>query len=562
MTELSSVTSPDRLCELQRLRLTDASPEPQFDRLTALASRLLEAPVALVSLVDDRRQFFKSCLGLPEPWATHRETPLSHSFCKLAVETAAELVVPDSREHEILRDNGAVKDLGVIAYLGIPIFSSQGKCLGSFCVIDGVVRNWTEEQIQTMRDLTRCVESEIELRSQLLQTQELSRRKSDFLAQLSHELRNPLSPMLSGLQMLCDDQQLQQEDPQTHQLHGILLEQTQQVVHLVDDLLDLSRIEQGKLSVQRQPVNLVEVINSAARMLEAPIRSKSQTLQVNHGVNHCYILGDYQRLVQVITNLLSNACRYTPAGGEIRVCCQIQGNQALVTVQDNGPGIPQEQHQSIFGLFDQGEFDRRPNEGLGIGLALVKQLVEQHDGQVSLLSQCVPGACFQVRLPLLPIDVQASPSANTPRETTPDHAADTSDTTELTLDVLLVDDQRAILFVLGRVLEKLGCHVRSAQNVDDAWAEIRESTPDLIFSDLEMPEVSGYQFIQAVRAIPEYAQLPVVAMTGNSAPDDVDRCCQAGFDHVLCKPVNVAAIRQVLAKLKTAAAEKTLGERP
>ena len=154
-----------RLAALHDTALLDSPSEEAFDRLTRLATRLLHVPVALVSLVDADRQFFKSCIGLPEPWASARETPLSHSFCQHAVQRASPLVIEDAREHPLVRDNLAIPDLGVVAYAGIPLATGDGLVLGSFCVIDHVPRRWTDDELATLHDLAAAVATAIELRA-------------------------------------------------------------------------------------------------------------------------------------------------------------------------------------------------------------------------------------------------------------------------------------------------------------------------------------------------------------------------------------------------------------
>lgn len=162
---LSIVRNIARLAELQRAGLLDTPPDAAFDRLTTLAARIVKAPVALVSLVDRDRQFFKSCFGLPEPFATHRETPLSHSFCKHVVGTGEPLIVEDARKNAALRTNPSVRELGIIAYAGIPLRTSAGHVLGSFCVIDHEPRPWAYDEVTTLQDLAACAMSEIELRT-------------------------------------------------------------------------------------------------------------------------------------------------------------------------------------------------------------------------------------------------------------------------------------------------------------------------------------------------------------------------------------------------------------
>jgi GAF domain-containing protein len=163
--ESTAVHAPSRLRELRELRLLDSPPEESFDRLTRLTSTVLNVPVALVSLVDDERQFFKSCLGLPEPWASQRETPLSHSFCRHVVESGRPLVISDTREHPAMRDNPAIRDLGVIAYAGAPLITPSGNVLGTLCAIDHQPRHWTTEQVEILGNLAGSVLSEIQLQA-------------------------------------------------------------------------------------------------------------------------------------------------------------------------------------------------------------------------------------------------------------------------------------------------------------------------------------------------------------------------------------------------------------
>jgi hypothetical protein len=159
----AAVRDPQRLAALHGTNLLDSGASPEFDRLAGLASKVLDAPVALVSLVDEDRQYFKSCLGLPEPWAAERETPLSHSFCQHAVAAREPLVVEDAREDEVLRDNLAIRDLGVIAYAGIPLIDRGGQALGSLCVIDSKPRHWTPDQVDLLKDIAASVVTEISL---------------------------------------------------------------------------------------------------------------------------------------------------------------------------------------------------------------------------------------------------------------------------------------------------------------------------------------------------------------------------------------------------------------
>src|SRR5919202_2761182 len=218
MTEglLAPLHDPARLAALRQSALLDSPTEAAFDRLTRLATRMLHVPVALVSLVDQNRQFFMSCIGLPDPWASQRETPLSHSFCQYTVASRAPLIIEDARAHPLVRDNLAIPDLKVVAYAGIPLITSDGHVLGSFCAIDSEPREWTEDDIEFLQELAGSVMTEIELRNEIRerkQAEEALRQakqeaeaanqaKSEFLSRMSHELRTPLNAILGFAQIL------------------------------------------------------------------------------------------------------------------------------------------------------------------------------------------------------------------------------------------------------------------------------------------------------------------------------------------------------------------------
>ncbi len=212
---LKNLHDPLRLDALRRTALLDSPPEASFDRLTRLAVRLLQVPVALISLVDERRQFFKSHSGFTEPWATKRQTPLSHSFCQHVVSSGEPLIIDDAKCHPLVRDNLAVGDLGVAAYAGIPLFTPEGHVLGSFCVIDSNPRRWSAEEIDGLKDLAALVMGEIGLKRARDAAEAASKAKDRFLAVLSHELRTPVSPALLIAAAMAADPSLPPEARRT-----------------------------------------------------------------------------------------------------------------------------------------------------------------------------------------------------------------------------------------------------------------------------------------------------------------------------------------------------------
>lgn len=553
---MAELTDRKRLQALDASGLLDSPPEEAFDRLTLLASKFLRVPVALVSLVDDRRQFFKSCVGLPPPWDSLRETPLSHSFCKFVVVSEEPLIVSDSRLDPQLQHNGAVSDLGVIAYLGVPLTGSDGEILGSFCVIDGESREWSSEEIGTMQDLSRCVESEIRLRYLLdrqqstistLQEENVthqqdarnahsrSERKSEFLARLGHELRNPLAPILNAAQLLSADALSDAEKPAIYEL---INQQLEQVLRLVDDMLDMSRIEQGKIELCKKHIDLRSVITEAVESVRPLFDSKSQRLQVGSMEEALIVDGDHGRLVQATSNLLTNASRYTPVGGKIEVVCSVADGFCEIRVTDSGIGIAAESLQSIFKPFEQVEGAAVKNQGgLGLGLALVNELIALHQGSVVAESEGeASGSTFRIQLP-------AAAASATAERLQPKKTAD-AEQAGPRMTALVVDDTPAICFMFRRLLASIGQDARVAASVKEAWEAIDKRVPEVIFSDIEMPEVNGYDFVRQLKQDLRTSDVPVVAVTGSTS--HVAAIKDAGFDHYLAKPVHVDDLRALL----------------
>ena len=539
---------PRRLAALKSLGLVDTRPESGFDRLTELAIQVFDAPVALVSLVDDSRQFFKSCLGLPEPYATCRETPLSHSFCKHVVETGEPLIVSDAREHDQFKLNLAVRDLGVVAYAGMPLLSPDGHRLGSFCVIDNKARLWTEEEIRILGCIANCIETEIASKDRLAkqsleleQAAEVARRKNIFLAQLSHELRNPLSPILNAAQMLCEGRF---EECEKLPIYEMLQDQTLQVVRMVNDMLDLSRVEQGKIRILKKPVDLHSVVNSSINAVRSSAVEQGHTIKVQRCEGSLMVLGDFDRLVQIVNNLLTNACRYTPGGGEIGVETGVQNGKATICVTDNGVGIPADQIHEVFKVFNQLESTDKSKQGLGLGLAIAEQLAKLHGGSVTAKSAGVDlGSEFRISIPLC--DEAALETAQLEaNEVAREPPSDVS-----RLNILIIEDTHAVAFMFRRLLESAGHTVRVANRVEEARDLIAHEHPEIIFSDIGLPGMNGFEFAKELSSNQELKKIPLVAMTGSSRNQDVVRATAAGFDHFLSKPIDIHEVREVIQKI-------------
>jgi signal transduction histidine kinase len=266
-----------RLAALRATALLDTPAEHAFDRLTRLAARLLRAPIALVSLVDEDRQFFKSCVGLPEPWASLRGTPISHSFCQHAVALARPLVIEDARTHPLVRDNPAIHDLGVIAYAGIPLATADGAVLGSFCVIDAVPRRWSADEVATLADLAASVMTELELRTALRRAEEAraeaaaaTRAKDDLLAFVTHELRTPLTGIAFNAQLLAMGTCGPLDERQARAVERIDRSQ-RHLLALTNQLLDFRAAASGRAEYAIERVDVGEAVADALGLVGAQL---------------------------------------------------------------------------------------------------------------------------------------------------------------------------------------------------------------------------------------------------------------------------------------------------
>ncbi|MBI3928639.1 MAG: GAF domain-containing sensor histidine kinase [Armatimonadetes bacterium] len=396
---------------LHRTELLDSPPEPTFDRLTGLVRRLLSVPVALVSLVTTTRQFFKSASGLPEPWASCRETPLSHSFCQYVVSSSGPLVVCDAREDELLRQNLAILDLGVVAYAGFPLRAPDGSVLGSFCAIDSRPRPWASDELTLIEEFAAVAADEIHLRLLLLKQQKAaairlhasekaSRAKSDFLASVSHEIRTPLTAILGFVQVLEDEGAGPLNSKQKRYV-GHVHTNGKHLLRLVNDILDLSRVEAGRMELRIQEIAVGPLLYDLLRQFEPLIAERpiELTLEIDSALP--VLQADPVRFRQILYNLLSNSVKFTREG-RIGVRAGVIGDSLKVCVWDSGPGIGEEDRQRIFERFEQVEDpDGWEAEGTGLGLALTRELVRLHRGKLWLEDTGLDrGSCFCVTLPL------------------------------------------------------------------------------------------------------------------------------------------------------------------
>ncbi|PPK71001.1 GAF domain-containing protein [Actinokineospora auranticolor] len=379
-----------RLAAVRALRLLDTPREERFDRITRLAQRLLGVPIALVSLVDVDRQWFKSCVGLEG-----ESTPRDVSFCTHAVAAGTLLEVFDATEDPRFADNPHVLgDPYIRFYAGQPIAAPSGHLVGTLCVVDRVPRKLTPAARQDLRDLAAWVE----LECTVVQAQQWETTRRDFVSMVSHELRTPLTSVSSSLEMILSGD-FGELDPDMRPLVQIAARNAERLVRLSTDVLDLQQMRRGQLRLRLDDIAVMDVIESTvAAVAHASLEARVRIEVVC--ADQAYLRGDADRLVQVLTNLLANAVRVSAAGSRVEVSCELVGQWATIAVRDSGPGVPPERLEAIFEPFVQFDMPVQRTAGsAGLGLAITRGIVEAHGGRITAFPAVGGGSVFEVMLP-------------------------------------------------------------------------------------------------------------------------------------------------------------------
>ncbi|HUO81967.1 MAG TPA: ATP-binding protein [Gammaproteobacteria bacterium] len=364
-------------------------------------------------------------------------------------------------------------------------------------------------------------------------------RKNDFLAALAHELRNPLAPIRNGLQILkaADDGR-----PAVSHTRQMMERQLQQMVRIIDDLLDVTRITQGELELRRERVGLLSIVRSAIETSQPVIEESGNELVVELPEQSGELDADPVRMAQVISNLLNNAAKYTPAGGRIRLAVETTNGSARIQVSDTGVGIPPEQLAHVFQMFYQGAGGPdRPQGGLGIGLTLASELVQLHGGSIEAHSPGTGlGSEFTVRVPMLAEEAELAPPGDAPAAEAAMHGSQR---------ILVVDDNVDAAESLAMLLRLDGHDVATAHDGGEAVASTASYKPDIVLLDLGMPELDGYSAARQIRQQPGGRDILLIALTGWGQDDDRRRTKAAGFDAHVVKPVDPSSLTRTLAEL-------------
>ena len=448
---------------------------------------------------------------LADGWSEHLH-PLDFDRCLEIYNTSLDARIPFSMTYRLKRHDGEYR---WILDSGIPRKEPGGQFTG---------------YIGSCIDITERQQAEEALR-------EASRRKDEFLAILSHELRNPLAPIRMAISLL---NKMGPPEPELQHLRDTIDRQAQQLTRLLDDLLDVSRITSGKIGLVKEPIDLRLAVDSAVESTAPQMDSRKHVLNVTTLPEPIFVHGDMARLAQVFANLLSNAAKYTAPGSPITLVLEKVGDDAVVRVIDQGIGISPDQMSRIFEMFAQVNSSlEREQGGLGVGLALAKKLVELHGGHLEAKSEGLgKGSEFIVRLPTLTVPQPEAP---------PSHEG-TAEKRQIRRRVLVADDNVDSAAMLTAVLNSAGHDVRTTHDGIATLEAVAAFRPEIAILDIGMPRMNGYEVARKIRSHLDPG-LVLIAVTGWGQQEDKRRAIEAGFDHHLTKPVDLATLQELLAQL-------------
>ena len=399
------------------------------------------------------------------------------------------------------------------------------------------------------RDITEQKAAQRKLAETLEQLKRVDQMKAEFLATLSHELRTPLNAILGWVQLLREDESVENVQ------HGlpIIERNVRSQSQLIEDLLDMSRIETGKIRLNLEPVDLPSVIGAGIETVRPTAVAKEIRLTSAFSSVTGTVMGDKDRLQQIIWNLLTNAIKFTPKGGTVRVVLTRVNSHVEVAVIDNGQGVPEEFLAHVFDRFRQADASTtRHYGGLGLGLSIVKHLTELHGGTVRVASEGVGrGATFTVTFPLRAVRHEPEGVPGESSKSLADQKVKKADLTGVR--VVAIDDEEDSIEIVRRVLERVGAEVRTALSMKEGLKEFVSFSPHVVITDIGMPDHDGYELLARLRELPEGRRVPAVALTAMARADDRIQTLRAGFQLHIAKPVDaneLVAVVQNLAALR------------
>jgi PAS domain S-box-containing protein len=549
-----------RLRELGARLVTEGDIQTLYQEILSTAIAITEADAGTVQIFDGATQdlVLLATQGFEQTMVEHfhRVNASFNTSCGIALRTGirsfVDFDVPESED-----PSGAMRlhvEAGYLSAQSTPLTTRAGRLIGMVSTHWHEHHRPSERELRFLDLLARQAADLIEQRQTIAEREQLltreqaarveadraNRIKDEFLAVLSHELRSPLNPILGWSKLL---QNGKLDPDKTQQALQTIERNAKLQSELIEDLLDVSRILQGKLNLNARPLNLVSIIRAAMETVRLAAEAKSIKVKTSLELEMGLVFGDATRLQQVIWNLLSNAVKFTPEGGQVNIQLECTDSYAHITVSDTGQGIAPDFLPYVFDYFRQANATTtRKFGGLGLGLAIVRHLVELHGGTVGVESLGVGlGATFTVRLPLMPTQVIAN--QNRPSSELSSNLNG--------VQVLVVDDEPDSREFVAFVLEQAGASVLTATTADEALALLMQSKPTILLSDIGMPDMDGYMLMQQVRALPpeQGGRVRAIALTAYAGDFNQQQALQAGFQQHVSKPIEPERLIQVISSL-------------
>ena len=489
----------ERLADLYAYGVLDSEAEQIFDDLTQLASDICDTPIALISLVDVDRQWFKARVGLDA-----RETHRDLAFCAHAIHGRKVFEVPDASKDERFADNPLVTQAPDIRfYAGAPLISPNGHAIGTLCAIDRVPKQLSEKQKRALNTLAHEVISQLELRQKIHQLEQARLNSQRFLSQMSHELRTPLNAIVGFAELLQAKQKEFALPAKAVNYVGNMAFSARKLSELINSVLDMAKIEAGKMELHRTAVQLPGLFAGIGAMMQG--RASEKCLILHTDIDPTlppWALADETKLGQILINLLGNALKFTASGKEVRLTVRWRADHLHISVADEGIGIDAEQASRLFQPFEQSSTDiSKRFGGTGLGLAISQRLAQLMQSEIHLRSEPGKGSVFYFDLPMQ----TCPPPADAPQD---NHALQLA-----RAHVLVVEDNLINQEVLVAMLEDTPLQLSLFDNAESALQQITRQQPDLVLMDIHLPGMDGRTACRAIQK--NHPGLPVIALSAD-----------------------------------------------
>ncbi|MCF2948398.1 ATP-binding protein [Paraglaciecola aquimarina] len=523
----------DEVARLQALYdydILDTEAEKVFDDLTLLASQICDKPITLISLVDPERQWFKSTVGID---AT--ETSRDIAFCAHAIHQKDIFEVEDTLLDERFFDNPLVTSAPNIRfYAGTQLQTASGHAIGTLCVIDEKPSKLTEQQKQSLEILGRAVISQMELRKKIKDLKVATEHKTDFMSNMSHELRTPLNAIINFSQLLLDQVE-QHPDPKLTEYLENIDYSGKRLLSVVNSVLDINKIEAGKMPITLKPVDFADLIHHLERMLNIGAKNKQVkfSVSINKNVPEELVI-DEALISQIVTNLVHNAIKFTTSGNTVNADFSYENQRLIISIIDQGVGISEQDQEKLFNKFQQ-VGNTNNQQGSGLGLSIVQKLVTLLDGTIEVKSQLNKGSQFIVTLPMKTKNKSISKIENTEAP---------AQMFNLQAKVLLVEDNEINQAVMAAIFESLNLPVILAESGEIAVEKNQQTDFDLVFMDIHLPGIDGREATKIIKQT--HPNLMIVALTADTFAQERDDNNTAIWHDYLTKPLEKNKLIEVL----------------